>query len=95
MQSIFATFLEWSFPIALVATFAATLLFSTKIKDFFSGIPSDLRAGLRAAETATVAKVKAAQNTVIASVTPAPTPVLKPAAPAAPVAPEGPTGAAV
>lgn len=95
MQAILAPFVEWSFPIALAATFGVTLLFSTKIKDFFSGIPSDLRAGLKSAEAATVAKVKAAQNTVIASVTPTPTPVLKPAAPAAPVAHEGPTGAAV
>ena len=85
---------DWALPISVFATFVLTLLFATKIKDFFSGIPSDLRAGLSAAETATIAKVKSAQTAVIASVTPAPTPVIKPAAPAAPLAPTGSTGPA-
>jgi hypothetical protein len=87
MSAILSTIGDWVLPISNVATLILSLLFSTKIKDWFSGIPSDLRLGLKAAETATIAKVKAAQNNVIASVTPVPAPVLKPAEPAAPVAP--------
>lgn len=74
---------DWALPITGVCSSLFTLLFSTKIKDFFQGIPGDLRKGLNAAESATIAKVKDAQANVINAVTPAPTPVLKPAAPPA------------
>jgi hypothetical protein len=80
----------WVLPISIVATFVLTLLFSTKIKDFFNGIPADLRADLSSIESATLAKVKAAQKDVVASVTPPPAPVIKPAVPAAPTGTTGP-----
>ena len=88
---------DWMVPILIVASNVLTLLFSTKIKDFLQGIPSDLRSDLSAAETATLSKIKAAQKAVIAEVTPAPAPVVKPAAPPVPAAPvvvglTGPTG---
>ena len=81
------------FEIGLVVNFAvfvATLVFGQKIKDFFNGIPSDMRKGLTAIEGAAVAQVKTAQAQVVASLTPAPAPVVKPAVPDVPVVPAAP-----
>ena len=54
------------FLIVGVAAFVAGVLFSTKIKDWFQGIPSDLRAAFNQVETSTVAEVKVAQTAVVA-----------------------------
>jgi hypothetical protein len=39
-----------------VLVFALTLTFSTKIKDFFKGIPADVRTGLNTVEADVIAK---------------------------------------
>lgn len=79
-----------------LAVFVLTLVFAQKIKDFFTGVPADLRSGLSAIEANVKADVKKYQAEVIAKVTPAPAPVVKApvapavvatAAPAAPAAP--------
>lgn len=90
MSTIFSLLSDWVLPISNVCSVLVSLLFSTKIKDFFSGIPADLRKDLSAIESAALAKVAGAQKSVIAELTPAPAPILKPAAPAAPVAPAAP-----
>lgn len=73
--------------VACAATFFTTLAFSTKIKDWFTGVPADLRAGLVNVETKLKADVKAYQVAAIAKITPVVVPVA-PAAPApAPAAP--------
>jgi len=68
---------SFAFPLSIAATFVVTLVFSTKIKDFFSGIPADLRKDLNSIESATLSKVAAAQKAVVASVVPPPAPVAK------------------
>lgn len=70
--------------VGYVATFVATLVFSTKIKDFFAGVPADLRSSLSALETSVKADVKTYQSSLIAKIAPAPVPV----APVAPVPPK-------
>lgn len=79
---------------ACAVTALTTLVFSTKIKDWFSGVPADLRAGLTAVETKVKADVKAYQADLIAKVTPA-SKVVAPVAPPAPAAPVAPVAAAV
>jgi hypothetical protein len=69
--------------VGYVATFVATLVFSTKIKDFFAGVPADLRASLNTIETSVKADVKSYQATLVAKIAPTPAPVVKAAAPAA------------
>ena len=69
--------------------------FSTKITDLAKGIPSDLRTALNGVEKATVANVKIAQATVVATLpqpvvkvaasSPLPAPVLKSASASGPV----------
>lgn len=78
------------FEFALVVNFAvfvATLVFSQKIKDFFTGVPADLRASLASIETSVKADVKNYQASIVSKISPAPAPVLKPAAPVPPAAP--------
>jgi hypothetical protein len=74
-----------------VLVFALTLTFSTKIKDFFKGIPADVRTGLNTVEADVVAKVKAGKADVIAKALPA---VAKPTITVAviPTGVSGPTG---
>lgn len=89
-------FTDFELAIAVnAAVFVAGVLFSTKIKDFFKGIPSDLRTALNGVEKTTIANVKQAQAKVVAAL---PQPALKPPAPPVPPAPvvtaTGPTGTA-
>jgi len=76
MLDILPTF--WLGLAVNVAIFVATLIFSTKIKDWFRGIPSDLRKGLNSIETAAITQVRTAQTQVVSSLTPPPAPVVKP-----------------
>lgn len=69
-----------------VAVFVATLVFSQKIKDFFTGVPSDMRAGLKSVEAGLLADVKNYQASLIHKLAPMPPPAAPPAAPATPVA---------
>lgn len=86
---------EFALPAAVAfAAFVVGVLFSTKIKDWLQGVPSELRSHLNDLETSIKAQVKAASAAVVADVKakvlPA-TPVLQTsvvasvAAPAAPV----------
>lgn len=83
---------------APLAAFLAGVLFSQKIKDWFKGIPSEVRATLNGVETSAVGTIKRAQSDVLSKIItalPAPTkpevvstaqapaPVAQPAAPAA------------
>lgn len=61
------------------AVFVATLVFAQKIKDWFNGVPADLRSGLKSVEASIQADVKNYQASLVAKVSPAPAPVLKPA----------------
>ena len=70
-----------------VAVFVATLVFSQKIKDYFTGVPSELRTGISSLETKAKADLKAAAASVIAKYTPAPAPAPAAPAPVAPVPP--------
>lgn len=75
-----------------VAIFVATLVFSTKIKDFFAGVPSDLRTSLSSIETSVKADVKNYTSSLVAKIAPAPAAVVKPLVVTAAVT--GPTGPA-
>lgn len=69
-----------TFEIAVAVAFVAFVLgvaFSTRVTDLFKGIPSDLRTALNGVEKATVANVKIAQASVVATL---PQPVVKVAA---------------
>lgn len=101
----FLTVLEGDFVIAGVCLVLG-MLFKTKITDFFKGIPADVRTALNNVEKDTLAKIKGAQATVVATLpapapakvalAPAPvaaapaTPALAPVAPLAPIAPVAP-----
>lgn len=65
------------------------IVFSQKIKDFFSGVPTELRTALSGVETKAKADIKNATSDVLRGL-----PVPAPAAPAAPVAPPAPVVAA-
>lgn len=67
-----------------IATFVATLFFSQKIKDFFHGVPAELRSGISSLEVQAKADLKGAVAGVVAKYTPPP---------AAPVAPSPPKAA--
>jgi len=54
-----------------VAVFVVTLVFSQKIKDFFAGVPADMRAGLKNVEAGLLADVKQYQASLIAKIAPA------------------------
>lgn len=82
------TDLEFNFVVN-IAIFVVTLVFSTKIKDFFKGIPSDARADLTSIETNITADVNSYRKALVAKFTPAPAPVVK-AAPVPPVPPVAP-----
>lgn len=72
--------------VGYVAVFVATLVFSQKIKDFFNGVPSELRTGLKAVEAKVLTDVKSYQSDLIQKLAPkpvtapAPTPAPAPAA---------------
>jgi len=68
-----------------VAVFVVTLVFSQKIKDFFAGVPADMRAGLKNVEAGLLADVKQYQASLIAKIAPV-KPVVAAPALAAPVA---------
>lgn len=50
-----------------VAAFIAGVILSTKVTDWFKGIPSDLRSALNGVEKTVVSNVKVAQANVVAS----------------------------
>lgn len=52
--------------IAAAVAFVFGVLFSQKIKDWFKGIPSDVRTGLNQVETAVRAKLTAAHTAAVA-----------------------------
>lgn len=82
----FLTAFEWAI-VTHFAVFVATLVFAQKIKDWFTGVPHDLRSGLKNVEASILADVKSYQAGLVAKITPAPAPVLKaPEPPAAPAA---------
>jgi len=66
----FVTNLEINIIVGAVALIAG-VLFSTKIKDWFKGIPSQLRAALNNVEADALAKVRGAQADVLAQIAPA------------------------
>jgi hypothetical protein len=80
--------------LAVVATFVATLVFSTKIKDFFAGVPADLRSDLTSIETSVKADVSSYQKTLVAKIAPTPAPLVKAAVVSAPSGPTGPVAPA-
>lgn len=61
----FFTGVEWVL-IASAVAFVAGVLFSQKIKDWFKGIPSDVRAGLTSIETAVRAKLATSHAAAVA-----------------------------
>jgi hypothetical protein len=61
-----------------VAVSVATLVFSQKIKDWFSGVPSDLRTGLKSVESGILADVKNYQASLVHKLAPMPPPAEKP-----------------
>lgn len=71
------------------AAFIAGVVFSQKVKDWFKGIPSDLRTTLSGVESNALSAVKAAQNKVLDDISTALS-SSKPAAPATPAAPAAP-----
>ena len=72
-----------------VIAFAAGVVLSTKVKDFFKGIPAQARAALNNVEADTIAKIRGAQAQVLAQLPSAPAAKapLAPAPAQAPVAP--------
>ena len=78
------------------AVFVATLIFSQKIKDFFTGVPADVRSTLKQFEAAALSRVKAAHVEAVNALVPAsllPAPVLKPIVSPEPPAPPAPSAA--
>lgn len=76
-----------------VATFVATMIFRQKILDWFNGIPSHLRTGLKTIEAGVLDQVKAYEADLVAKIIPSvPQPAQPPSAPASlaagPVLPE-------
>lgn len=73
--------------VGYIAVFVATLVFSQKIKDFFAGVPSDMRTGLKSVEAGLLADVKQYQASLIHKLAPMPPPATPaPAAAPTPVA---------
>ena len=81
------TVLAYASNTVVVAAIALVVgvVFSQKIKDFFTGVPSELRAAMAAVEAKTKADLQAATGDVLSKL---PTGVAKVVAPVAPVAPE-------
>lgn len=71
----FLTNLEINIVVGAVALLGG-VVFSTKIKDWFKGIPSQLRVAINSVETDSLAKIKAAQAQVLAQIAP-PVPAAK------------------
>ncbi len=68
-----------------VVVFVLTMIFRQKILDFFTGVPAEVRAALKAVEAAAIGNVKVAQAAVLSQLKTALPPVATPAAaPAAP-----------
>jgi hypothetical protein len=84
---MFTTVLAYASNTVVVAAIALVVgvVFSQKIKDFFTGVPSELRAAMSAVEAKTKADLQAATGDVLSKL---PTGVAKVVAPVAPVAPE-------
>lgn len=76
------------------AVFVATLVFSQKIKDFFAGVPTELRASLSTLEASVKADVKNYQASLIAKIAPASAKTTAPVPPV-PNAPAAPTATTV
>lgn len=70
-MSSFIAYVDWTI-IGYVAVFVTTLVFSQKIKDFFTGVPADLRTGLKSVEASLLADVKSYQASLIQKLAPAP-----------------------
>lgn len=78
------TLTDFEFALAVnVTVFVVTLFFAQKIKDFFNGVPADMRKNLSSIETSVKADVASYRASLIAKIAPAPAVVVK--APAAPV----------
>jgi hypothetical protein len=67
--------------IATTVGLVVGVVFSTKVTDWFKGIPAELRTSLNQVETATVAKVKVATAGVVATLPTVAPPVPKPVTP--------------
>jgi hypothetical protein len=78
--------------VGYVAVFVVTLVFSQKIKDYFSGVPAELRTGMSSLEAKAKSDLRAAAAGVIAKYTSASAPAPAPVAPVAP-APAAPPAA--
>lgn len=50
------------------ATFIAGVVFSQKVKDWFSGVPSDVRSALKTVEASALGNLKDARNTVLSQI---------------------------
>lgn len=79
--------------VACVVVFVVTLVFAQKIKDWFRGVPSDVRAGLNEIEASVLGHLTATTKNIVAQVqnqlpAPVPGPVVQvlPSPPAAPAA---------
>lgn len=77
--------------VSCAATFVATMIFRQKILDWFNGVPSHLRVGLKQIEIGVLDKVKAFETSLVAQIVP-PDPAKAVIAPAdKAVLPEAPT----
>lgn len=54
--------------VACGVVFVATLLFSQKIKDFFAGVPSDVRTGLKKIEDAVLGHLRTTTENIVSQV---------------------------
>lgn len=80
-----------------LATFIATMIFRQKIVDWFTGVPSHLRTGLKQIEAGLLDKVKAYEADLVHQIVPsapvkapAPVPTDKPILPEVPAGPVNP-----
>jgi uncharacterized BrkB/YihY/UPF0761 family membrane protein len=78
---------DFLFPALVVIAFVAGVVLSTKIKDVFKGIPSDLRTALDSVEADAANAVKSAKKTVVTTAVASALTSVKVAAPAAAAAP--------
>jgi len=69
-------------PAIAIVSGGAALYFATPIKDFFTGIPADLRTALNNVEADAVAKVTAAKKTIVTDAVTSALSAVKVAAPA-------------
>jgi hypothetical protein len=90
-MSTFLAYVDFTL-VGYAAVFVATLVFSQKIKDWFKGIPADMRTTLNNVEALAVGNARVARNSVLSQLETAlpPLPVVKAPAPAAPAAPAAP-----